>query len=110
MQTPTITPTPWEARIEDNKYIHIASSLAHVSHVTASVYCDPLDDLAKADAEAIVKAVNGTYGAGINPESVEMLKDVAEHIIRMISLAPEIESSFPSLVKKAKAALEKSKL
>ena len=65
-----MTPTPWGVFPDgDGTEIGI-QRVGDYADVIASLFCEPMDDETKANASAIVSAVNNTYGAGINPEIV----------------------------------------
>jgi hypothetical protein len=75
----TTTPTPWEIdEIEDE--LHIVRVGGFPESVCA-LYSDPMDDETKANASAIVSAVNNTYGAGINPEAVPVLLKAFQRLL-----------------------------
>lgn len=61
------------------------------------------------DAEAIVKAVNGTYGIGVDPEAIENMKVALHEFINWAeknAMWDKIGQSYY----RAKAAIEKAKL
>src|ERR1700754_4891635 len=106
-----ISPTPWLIDKEYRQQIISDTPLLFENLIC----CSPDINLRSFEywsenANAIVTAVNATYGQGINPESIELLKGVAEHVLNMVKLDSSISNSFPQLVKKASKALEKSKL
>lgn len=61
-----------------------------------------------ANAQAICKAVNNTYGKGINPEAVESLKEALEVLIKNIELLSA--KQFYSEISIAKEAIKKAEL
>jgi hypothetical protein len=106
-----MTPTPWEARIEQDHSIHISSSSDSITYVICTCYCEPLDETTKADAAAIVSAVNGTWGTGINPEGVPEIKKCLEELLVQFEkvVDPKYTLDF-MLIREAKAAIEKAQI
>lgn len=75
MEQNKITPTPWEIQTRflignpDKVFINGHSNVCELRIGNRSM------SEGNADAEAIVSAINNTYGAGINPEAVpELIK------------------------------------
>lgn len=65
----------------------------------------------KANSEAIVMAVNSTYGAGINPESVKDIRDTLNAILNIQLNGGDLSDlRHYDLLQEAKAAIEKAKL
>lgn len=85
------TPTPWvldESGIRSEKL---------------DWYLASRDEVTLADCEAIVSAVNGTYGKGIHPDAVEDLLKSLKEVISVSDRKTDIYD-------RAKAAIEKAKL
>jgi hypothetical protein len=73
--------TPWVIdEIRDE--IHITGANSYGESICA-LYSDPMDDETRANAKAIVSAVNNTYGIGVNPDCVEDLLDACKEALRM---------------------------
>lgn len=75
-----ITPTPWHYTWDDNGFHFIwADKEMPRPYICATGRSDP-KDVNEANAEAIVSAVNNTYGIGISPEKVPKLLKALETI------------------------------
>lgn len=103
-------PFPWKWKIfEQHQNIGISDASGAYSRATI-VHNSIRSPWAEKDAESIVKAMNGTWGEGINPEAVKDLLEVAQHALNMLRLMPELDLTMPQLMKKAKVAIEKAKI
>lgn len=105
-----MTATPW--RIEDCKE-ELVITRGDISYGIASCYCDPMDNETRANAAAIVSAINWTYGIGVNPEAVGDLWDIANqymHYLEGIRGGLRLSTIEKENYIKCKAAIEKAKL
>src|SRR6267142_6900875 len=63
------------------------------------------------DLERITRAINGTYGVGIRPESVVDLKKCLEELLAQFEKVVEPKYTLDHmLIREAKVAIEKAKL
>jgi len=107
-----MTPTPWKVDDEtdpkEELYI-VSDGIPDSFFCLANLYCNPMDDETKANAAAIVSAVNNTYGKGINPESVPDLLSALHGMLNIgNALATGHESWIDERRANAKAAIEKA--
>lgn len=110
MEQNKMTPTPWNIS-SDKENSELWIEHEKVSYVIASLFCEPLDDQTRADAHAIVTAVNSTYGAEINPEAVKDIRDTLKAILNIQLNGGDLSDlQHYDLLQEAKAAIEKSKL
>ena len=83
MKKPNITPTPWEISIFDGKTIRMTDK-----KLAPTAICDMFNknaDKYPLTADAIVTAVNCTYGKNINPEKIQELIDAVETVSHMLN-------------------------
>jgi len=103
-----MTPTPWEIdEVEDE--LHIVRVGGFPESVCA-LYSEPMDDETKANAFAIVSAVNATYGAGINPEAVPDLLESLKETLAQFKKIDKHYSKDHEIMARAEAAIEKAQI
>lgn len=113
MSTDKMTPTPgpWKvvpARYPENACTSIYSGRKEISIVSNSQAVPaPESDY---NAEAIVSAINNTYGAGINPEAVPDLLQAIKELKQAFIRANKFYSKDHEILGLANAAIEKAKL
>ena len=105
-------PFPWKWKIfEQHQNIGISDASGAYSRATIvhNSIRSPWDEK---DAEAIVKAMNGTWGEGINPEAVKEMYDALKQILAVLFNPDEnITNSWHyDLLKAAKRTIEKAKI
>lgn len=100
MEQNKMTPTPWSYEYDDNGFYVIKAAGMPSPYIAATGNESDWDG---GNSEAIVKAVNSTYGAGINPEAVSDLRDALQSILLGVTLHPQLRET-------AEAAIEKAKL
>lgn len=122
-----MTPTPWKVYIADKDtfYPGIESTIKGSGNPSVCVYGEKNETAGirgKANAQAIVSAVNNTFGAGINPEAVQDLMNAIQYALEIKDLwsadqygtiSADHEGEMQALAKmeeKLKAAIEKAKL
>lgn len=109
MEQNKIPPTPWESK--SMKVVGVESTRIMDCHGYYVAHQEGIRPLIERDniSNAIVTAVNFTYGASINPEAVpdllRTLKWLTEETGPNEDAVPSIEA-----IRSAKAAIEKAKL
>lgn len=102
-----MTPTPWEKEYDDNGFYVIKADKMPRPYIVATGNESDADGF---NADAIVSAVNATYGNGINPEAV---KDLYEALVLALQHFDDGHHISPKSAKQRdaiKAAIDKSKL
>lgn len=79
MKKPNITPTPW--MVDPKAKLRITSNENTVCSTSVGQSGDKLE-IEQENAQAIVTAVNCTYGANINPEKIQELIEASEDYVR----------------------------
>lgn len=104
MEQNKMTPTPWKAdgcRIVNNRTAFIFGNGAEY-------------DQSCVDAAAIVSAINGTYGVGVNPDAVADLRHALNSLILSVKAHPdytgEENEEWTDLVEIAEDAMKKAAL
>lgn len=101
-------PFPWKAtKFSDHERIGISDASGAYSR--AEIVCNSIrEPWAEKDAESIVKAMNNTWGEGVNPEAVpellRTLNNMCEYFEWLIN-----DPNFPAY-REAKTAIEKAKI
>jgi hypothetical protein len=103
-----MTTTPWKIDGEIKDEIHLYGADSYGVAI-CSLYSDPMDDETKENAAAIIAAVNGTYGIGINPAFVGELYLALTGLMQDIRNKPN-DTRYNIHMKIAKDAIEKAKL
>jgi len=85
--------------------IHIIGANSYGESICA-LYSDPMDEDVRANARAIVSAVNNTYGSGVNPEAVPELLNA----LKFVRDAPQFNRMDWKLKVTIDAAIAKAKL
>lgn len=108
-----ITPTPWRYEWDDNGFFVIDGDGRPSPYIAATgTGCDP-GSICEANAQAIVTAVNCTYGANIDPTAVKDLYDCLEEAIAQIKyLSTKFTptGSGNAVTSRCEAAIQKAKL
>src|ERR1700690_482164 len=73
-----MTPTPWSYQYDDNGFYVIEAKGMPSPYITATGNEADVDGF---NAEAIVTAINSTYGKGIDPSSVPELLNALKNIL-----------------------------
>lgn len=111
-------PFPWKAEIFD-RFENIEISDATGAYARAVIiYNEVRAPWAEKDAESIVKALNGTWGEGINPEAVpELVKamenicaDLLKHGPALCDTENPMHMAIYNSIHSAKIAVEKAKI
>ena len=99
MENKNMTPTPWHS--SDHGAIHDTDH-----NLIATLYSDRMIP----DSRAILSAINGTYGKGIDPSAVEGLQKIAIYLIEISEYKSFSMHHFLPVFKAAKAAMEKAQI
>lgn len=107
MEPNKMTPTPWKVI----KFSSFPTNITGASRDNDICEMSNTHDkvVQNANAQAIVTAVNSTYGAGIDPQSIPALLETLNKIIN-VNYAWGISSQLEMVKEWAKAAIEKAKL
>lgn len=116
MSKDKMTPTPW--KVDPREYYNLNMCpvpYREIGSINAPWWVAHVKEgegTGRPDAEAIVSAVNNTYGAGINPEAVKDLLDATEMLYRLANAALGSTSykNADETLAFAKAAIEKSQI
>jgi hypothetical protein len=94
-----MTLPPWQIdEIKDE--INIIGADSYGESI-CTLYSDPMDEDTRANAKAIVTAINFTYGKGIDPSSVPELLEALKKARFYLSKHPEIDTLCEDAINKA---------
>lgn len=102
-----MTPTPWSISPFKSGMVGIN----YDNPLISETICQITGSHPQYNAAAIVSAINGTYGIGIDPDAIKELQESLEQFTKYPWLAKAIEDAggTPNL-ERSKAAIEKAKL
>jgi hypothetical protein len=98
-----MTHTPW---IIEDCTEELVLTREDITYGIASCYCSPMNDETRANAAAILSAINNTYGCGVNPEAVPDLLEA----LKFVRDAPQFKRMDWKLKVTIDAAIAKAKL
>jgi hypothetical protein len=101
-----ITPLPWG--IYEDETIEIFGNNELSSVCTMQFANEEEKEMAREEAKTIVSAVNGTWGAGINPEVVPDLLESLKETLAQFKKIDMHYSKDHEIMSRAEAAIEKA--